>query len=351
MLEIEPMRFAIITAVLLSISTTGIAKSSKGEILFDQHCAACHGLDGMGGVGIPLALPSFLDSVSDDYLRRTIRHGRPGRIMPAFKSISDSEVESIVGYVRGWSDKPALEEVSQVIIGDPKNGRKLFVEHCAKCHGEGGEGGKGTGVTFSRPRDLPIIPPALNNPGFLAAASNQMIKRVILNGRKGTPMTPFKGTFNEQQVNDITLFIRSLDGTAQLPHAVSKDIPLVLRVESPYGFEETVKNVRNAAKAANFAIIRTDFLEHGLKPPGKENPKMVLVDFCNFSFLNDALKIDPRIGIFLPCRASISEHQGKVYISSVNPDALSRLYNNTSLEKACQTMARIYRQILEEATL
>ena len=51
-------------------------------------------------------------------------------------------------------------------------------EHRITVAGSGG--GKGTGVTFSRKRDLPVIAPALNNVGFLASASDNMIKDTIM---------------------------------------------------------------------------------------------------------------------------------------------------------------------------
>ena len=71
-----------------------------GARLYAQHCAACHGAQGKGGVGVPLALPDFLAQANDNYLRQTIRLGRPGRVMPAFAQLSDAEVNAIVGYLR-----------------------------------------------------------------------------------------------------------------------------------------------------------------------------------------------------------------------------------------------------------
>jgi cytochrome c oxidase cbb3-type subunit 3 len=55
--------------------------------LYAMHCAVCHSDMGSGGVGIPLALPSFLGSVDDIFLRKTIRYDRPGRVMPAFPAL------------------------------------------------------------------------------------------------------------------------------------------------------------------------------------------------------------------------------------------------------------------------
>ena len=56
--------------------------------------------DGKGGVGVPLALTAFQSTVSDRYLQSTIRTGRPGRVMPAFSSLSDDEVLAIVRHIR-----------------------------------------------------------------------------------------------------------------------------------------------------------------------------------------------------------------------------------------------------------
>ena len=86
--------------------------------------------------------------------------------MPAFDSLSDAQVNAIVTHVRSWSDNPAPVESLVVIKGDAKHGEQLYEKYCVQCHGENGSGGKGTGVTFSRKRDFPIIAPALNNAGF-----------------------------------------------------------------------------------------------------------------------------------------------------------------------------------------
>jgi len=46
----------------------------------------------------------------------------------------------------------------------------------------------------------------------------------------------------------------------------------------------------------------------------------------------------------------IETDQG-VQVMSINPQNLSRLFNNNELEKACQQMHDLYAEIIEEATL
>ncbi len=323
-----------------------------GEQLYGKYCSACHGAEGNGGVGVPLSLPSFLSGVTDDYLQKSIRIGRPGRVMPAFPEFSDAQVEAISAFIRQWSDKPAPVYASGSIKGNEKHGKAIYLKRCASCHGEEGAGGKGTGVTFSRKRDYPLIAPALNNPGFLAAASDAMIKHTIVRGRKGTIMSAeFAKSLDDSGVNDVVSFIRSFEKKIKTKVISNTDKSPTIIVDSPYSMKETIENLKQAISDQNFTIIRTDYLEHGLTEEGGENKKQVVVHFCNFEFLYEALAIDPRVGVFLPCRVTVVELKGKVQLMTINPLQLSSIFNNDELDDACDRMTTIYKTILEDATL
>ncbi|MDA3868756.1 MAG: c-type cytochrome, partial [Gammaproteobacteria bacterium] len=128
-----------ITTLVFLLIMSGVAVAAPdGKSLFSKHCSACHGTRGQGGVGVPLSLPSFINSVSDEYLKKTMRHGRPGRIMPAFASLSDAQVKMITVHMRSWTDAPAVEYDPTPVKGDKQHGKVLFAQHCAQCHGEEG---------------------------------------------------------------------------------------------------------------------------------------------------------------------------------------------------------------------
>ncbi len=342
----------LICGILLLMVWLSAAAEPDGAELFGRYCAACHGDKGNGGVGVPLALPSFLDSVDDRFLATTIRYGRPGRVMPAFDALSDAQIGAIVRFIRSWSKQAAPTYSDERVKGDPAHGRELFAGHCAVCHGENGAGGKGTGVTFSRHRDLPIIAPGLNNTGFLRAASDAMIRHTLQSGRDGTPMRSFlKQGLSDQDIDDLVSYVRSFNGQGTEGHKITPVVPATLSAESPYTLEETVENVKQAITSQNFILIRTDTLEHGLARAGQENPHQVILHFCNFNFLYQALAVDPRVGMFLPCRVTVTERDGKVTVSTIEPEYLSRLFNNDELNEYCKHMHDVYKAILEEATL
>ena len=342
----------IIGLLLLGLTTVVVGEPRGGE-LYAAHCAGCHGDTGGGGVGVPLSLPSFLDSVDDNFLHKTIRMGRPGRVMPAFRRLSDAQVDAIVSFVRGWSKKPAPEFSDKPVRGDTPHGKQLFAGYCAACHGANGEGGRGTGVTFSRKRELPIIAPALNNAGFLAAASDEMIRHTLQFGREDTPMRSFlvQG-LSEQDIEDLVSYVRSFE--KQLPASGKQVVTAAettISAESAYTLEETVENLKDAIVSQNFILIREDHLEHGLVKEGEEDPSEIILHFCNFKFLYEALAVDPRVGMFLPCRVTVTEVDGKVLVTAINPMYLSRLFNNNELSEYCKRMHEVYTTILEDATL
>src|SRR5512139_2793685 len=344
--------FALI--LLAGLGSSLAMASPDGAKLYGRNCASCHGENGTGGIGIPLALPSFQSSISDDYLRKTIHLGRPGRVMPTFSgSLKEDEIDAIVHYVRSWNKGATPTYSAAPIKGDPSHGTALFGQYCAACHGANGEGSKGTGVTFSRPRDLPIMAPALHNPGFLAAAPDAMIKATLMRGREGTPMVSFlKQGLKEKDINDVVSYVRSfekqpLSGSAQI---LETESPVIVR-DSKNDLKTTVENVKAAVNNNNYFYGRVQTLEYGLTDPANENPKQVIVYFCNISLLNQALAVDPRVGMFLPCRITIVETNGKVQVMSVNPKVLSRLFNNSELLRLCDELSKSYTAIMEEATL
>lgn len=341
----------LIYSVIISFFQPSLAES-KGEDLYLENCAICHGTDGQGGMGIPLSLDDFLNSASEDYIKKSIRLGRPNRIMPSFYWMPESDINEIVAYLGSWRKSPAPHWDSKPVNGDQLAGGLLYKNKCASCHGEDGRGGKGSGLHFSRSIGMIITPPALNNQGLLNSAPDAMLHYIITNGRKDTPMpSANKLGLSKTDINDLVSYIRSFHLNSIIHKPLYSEEPASLIQDSTYSFDETVENVKRAITGSNFVHIRDQALTSGFDVETKDMPRQTIIYFCNFNFLYEALKIDPRAGMFLPCRVTVTEQNGKVQIMSINPKHLSQLFNNDALDESCDQMYEVYTSILEDASL
>lgn len=345
------MKQILLTLTLLLVASPLLA-APDGDRLYQDKCEACHGKKGRGGVGVPLSLPAFQRDASDDFLVKTIQLGRPGRVMPAFPYLSDAQLSALIKTVRSFVEKPLKPaKTPNTINGDAGSGGQLYQKYCAACHGAGGEGGKGTGVTFSRPRDAEIIATSLSNSGFQMAASDKMIWQTLAYGREGTPMPSYlKQGLSEQQISDLVAYVRTLKDT-QISVPATVQVPPFLQAETDGTMEEVLEAVKKAVVGANFRLIRIQKFEQGLVTEGTENPDKIIVYFCNFGLLNKALAIDPRVGLFLPCRLTLVREKGKITLYTMNPESVSGDFNNEELIHLCQQMRATYEEILEEVTL
>jgi mono/diheme cytochrome c family protein len=197
----------------LVTSRPGMGIIPRGAEVYAQACAACHGRNGEGATGSALANRDFLAAASDGYLQATIVLGRDGTEMRAMGKggqgnveLAVEDVENLVAFLRSWERTGDTTISHRFVLGaDLVNGRLLYESHCSGCHGTAGKG------TWA---------PSLNNPEFLAAATDGFLQATIARGRAGTPMRPFgRGAgglaeLSGEEIDDIVAYVRSMQSTA-----------------------------------------------------------------------------------------------------------------------------------------
>jgi mono/diheme cytochrome c family protein len=187
--------------------------SKDGATLFGTFCAACHGPSGQGMrypgmTAFPaIGSPGFLSLASDDFIRNTVRRGRPGRRMPAWGEkeggLLPDEIAAVAAYVRslGGGVQPERDPLpARWVREDARAGVSLYADNCASCHGAKGEGKEGI---------------ALANPVLLSSATDTYLVETILRGRNGTSMPAFgasstvHATIARREAESIVAFIRT----------------------------------------------------------------------------------------------------------------------------------------------
>jgi len=208
------------------------ARLQPGKAIYDLHCAACHGPDGLGDGPAAVWLypkPRHFNSglfkikstpagflPTDDDLFRTITRGMPGSSMPSFTYLSDQERRDVVQFVKYltayidpsgkrinfFEQAESKGEVAKPIQVPPEPpvtvqalalGQELYSKvNCFTCHGLTGEG---TGPSAPGLKDywgFSLAPRDFNSGAFRGGPTGRDLYLRVATGIAGTPMPAFE---------------------------------------------------------------------------------------------------------------------------------------------------------------
>ncbi len=174
-----------------------------GRSLFNQNCAACHGLGAGGQQG---QFPSLID---DDWLwggkiedvYQTIAHGIRNEDaesrqseMPAFgEMLSADEIASVAEYVLTLPNTGAEESRKAM------PGAAIYEANCAGCHGEKGEGMREMGA------------PRLSDQIWLYGDTKEAVMQQINKPRMGS-MPAWHARLGDDAVKMLAVYVHTLGG-------------------------------------------------------------------------------------------------------------------------------------------
>jgi cytochrome c oxidase cbb3-type subunit 3 len=202
-----------LTIVFLASATTVLAQSKLPPLTrsdeamaasnYMKYCALCHGEEREGNAADfapSLSSKSLMQTMPVNIMASTIAFGRPNTAMAAYMDemggpLTMKDIFNLSIWLKHQAGFEEIQLDDAVVDGDTEEGLYLYRKHCAKCHGTKGEG---------------KIAPALGNPAFLANASDSYIRYAIANGRENTQMWAFKNKLSDEDMDDLTAYIRSL---------------------------------------------------------------------------------------------------------------------------------------------
>jgi len=101
-----------------------------GGKVFANFCSRCHGHEGGGGMGPPLARPRLRRADRDEAIVDIVMNGIPGTAMPPAFWLSERQVVQVAAFVRSLGRVP-----EETLPGDPQRGRDVYTRSgCATCH-------------------------------------------------------------------------------------------------------------------------------------------------------------------------------------------------------------------------
>ncbi len=172
-----------------------------GAAVFRNYCSQCHGSGATGAKGYPnLQDDDWLWGGTREDIRQTIAHGirfeedEDTRLseMPAFgrdEILTEEEIAAVADHVLSLSGQARVNE----------EGRVIFADNCAACHGENGEGEQDLGA------------PNLGDAIWFYDGDRDTVIYTITNSRAGV-MPAWAHRLSEAQIKQVALFVHDLGG-------------------------------------------------------------------------------------------------------------------------------------------
>lgn len=214
---------------------SGSAGGDRGKMVYEAHCASCHGSKGDGnGPVAPYLWPKPRDftkgifkyraspgpSPSDVELMETMKKGIPGASMPGWDMLASTDWRVILATVKNFLPASAkgppapYVEIPDVVKATPESieeGKKLYVSAgCGSCHGAEGHGDGPASQSLRDAWGQPITPRDLTRGPLRWGNTERDIYRTLLMGIPGTPMPAHEGTFTPPQIWSLVHYIKSI---------------------------------------------------------------------------------------------------------------------------------------------
>lgn len=144
--QLHENRRALATRRFLGLGKLPNPKAAAaGGKIFAQNCSFCHGHDARGAEGPDLLTSEIvLDDEASEKIGPVIQHGRPGKGMPAFVSLTKAQRYDIAEFLHERVELAANRgtyKVLNIVTGNPQAGEQFFngAGRCTTCHSVTGD--------------------------------------------------------------------------------------------------------------------------------------------------------------------------------------------------------------------
>jgi cytochrome c oxidase cbb3-type subunit 3 len=118
-------------------------------------------------------------------------------------------------------------------------------------------------------------------------------------------------------------------------------------------FNQVVADLKKAIRVNNYFVGEITNVDSGLKKRGALKSVGItqykIIGFCNLSLAGKALRINPNIGVFMPCRLAVYQKTGskEVVIAAMRPTYMARVFKDSGVKKMAEEVEKVLLRILD----
>ena len=110
-------------------------------------------------------------------------------------------------------------------------------------------------------------------------------------------------------------------------------------------FALAVEAVSRAIGEAGMRVLHIHDVQQTLADKGFNQGPFKIIEFCNAKYASAFLEKDPQIGLCMPCKINVYEHNGQVVITAMRPVVLPQFFPGLDLESLAGEVDGLIQQI------
>lgn len=125
------------------------------------------------------------------------------------------------------------------------------------------------------------------------------------------------------------------------------DIAYTIETDTP--FDRVAEALESIPPNHSFRVLAVHNVQETLAEKGLERGPLKIIEVCNAGFAHQALKKDHGVALFMPCRYSVYEKDGKTIVSLGRPTMIAQLMPGIGLEELAGEVEETLKTIMHEA--
>jgi uncharacterized protein (DUF302 family) len=123
----------------------------------------------------------------------------------------------------------------------------------------------------------------------------------------------------------------------------------VISVETDLSFDEAVNRTRNLLQEAGYGVLCEIDVKAKLEEKlGVEREPYMILGACNPPLASEALDVEPKLGVLLPCNVAIYEREGRTRVAAVEPERMLSIVGNEELGPIATKVRKDLDRVVEE---
>jgi len=126
-------------------------------------------------------------------------------------------------------------------------------------------------------------------------------------------------------------------------------IKLDYTVETDKSFEQAAVDIRKAVEAKGWTVLQVYDMKEMLAVKGFSLTPLKLIEICSAKYAFQFLNEDSLISLCMPCRISLYEKNGEVFISGMRPVMIGEFFPDLDLGELPSKVDEDLRGIVDKA--